>query len=107
MAEAHVVRDGRSNLFLVKVFTVSIFLLPVRIQPEEEQVEESRGVHSPSPGLSERAPHYLTKYVSGLDSLGVVTLECHLLLQSLCVMTLIWTGRVNTQTDSEGLRLST
>lgn len=44
MAEAHVVRDGRSNLFLVKVFTVSIFLLPVRIQPEEEQVEESRGV---------------------------------------------------------------
>lgn len=61
MAEAHAVRDGRSNLFLVKVFTVSIFLLPVRIQPEEEQVEESRGVHSPSPGLSERAPHYLTR----------------------------------------------
>lgn len=58
--------DGRFSLFLVTVFTVSIFLLFVRIQPGEEQVKESRGVHLPSPGLSEkkdtkRAPYYLTR----------------------------------------------
>ena len=96
---------------------MSIFLLFVRIQLEEEQVEESRGVHLPSPGLSEktdtkRAPHYLTRGRSQnmlVDwiSLGVVTLSCHLLLQSLRVMTLIQTGRANTQTDTEGLTLST